>query len=198
LDKSKFRKFAINRLKKVSKNKYSADKKAAENMSFLLDKIAKKGDKILLYIPMNTEVNTLPYINKKRYFYNIFVPFMEGVSFKMVRFRYPLSVRKYGIRETKNSNSYIKDLDFMVVPVIGVDGNYQRVGFGKGMYDRFFEKLSTKPKIIFIQLDKIFTNDYICDSYDIKADYYITPKDILEIKVNRYGRDRSRRLISCC
>jgi 5-formyltetrahydrofolate cyclo-ligase len=198
MTKADFRKDSITKLRKIAKKKYQKDKKASNNLRLLLKKIAKKDSNILFYVPMNTEVDLLTYINKKRGFYNIFVPFMEGVSFKMVRFRYPLFKSKFGIRETRNSNSYIKKLDFMIVPVIGVDGNYQRVGFGKGMYDRFFDKLKSKPTIIFIQLDKLFTKKRICDSYDIQADYYITPKEILEIKVNKNVRDSSRKLICSC
>ena len=35
----------------------------------------------------------------------------------------------------------INNIDIAIVPAVGVDGNLQRIGFGKGMYDRFFEKL---------------------------------------------------------
>lgn len=66
---------------------------------------------------------------------------MQGESFKMVPFRLPLKKKKFGIYEAGNSLRDIKNIDVAIVPVVGVDGNLQRVGFGKGMYDRFFEKL---------------------------------------------------------
>lgn len=185
--KDNFRKDAIKRLKSLANNKYYKDKITTNNLDCLLKKISKKGSKLLFYIPIFTEVNILKYMNTKRGFFSIFVPFMQGVSFKMVRFRYPLIKSKFGIRETKSTNCFIKHVDIMVVPVVGVDGNYQRIGFGKGMYDRFYTTLKEKPIIIFIQLDKIFTNEKLCDDYDIQANYYVTPKEILKVKVSKNG-----------
>ena len=107
---------------------------------------------------------------------------MEGVSFKMVKFRLPLLKKKFGIKEPNNSLFKLAKIDIAIVPILGVDKNFQRVGFGKGMYDRFFNKLKYKPLIIFVQLDKCFINQNICDVYDIKCDYLITPKEILIIR----------------
>lgn len=62
------------------------------------------------------------------------------------------------------------------MPVVGVDGNLQRVGFGKGMYDRFFAKLKKRPYTIFIQSEFCYTKEFICDEYDITCDLIITPR----------------------
>ncbi len=66
-----------------------------------------------------------------------------------------------------------------VVPVVGVDGRLRRIGFGKGMYDRFFASLDTKPLTLFVQLSKCYTKEKITDSFDVQADIYITPEDII-------------------
>lgn len=62
------------------------------------------------------------------------------------------------------------------MPAIGVDVNMQRIGFGKGMYDRFFSKLKKRPYIIFIQPELCYTNKSVCDDYDIACDLLLTPK----------------------
>lgn len=74
------------------------------------------------------------------------------------------------------------------MPVVGVDGNLQRVGFGKGMYDRFFAKLKKRPYTIFIQSEFCYTKEFICDSYDIACDVIITPN----IKVQNMAKIRNR------
>ncbi|MBL0702527.1 MAG: 5-formyltetrahydrofolate cyclo-ligase [Sulfurospirillum sp.] len=130
---------------------------------------------ILLYIPLSCEVDTMQLIKKIRPKINLYVPFMEGVSFKMVKFRLPLFRKKFNIREPNNSFARVPKIDLAIVPVLGVDGACKRIGFGKGMYDRFFESLNYSPKIIFVQLVECFTKELICENYDIRADIYITP-----------------------
>ena len=100
---------------------------------------------------------------------------MEGVSFKMVKFRLPLNIKKFNIKEPKNSFAKGKKIDLAIVPVLGVDGAFRRIGFGKGMYDRFFESLPYKPKIAFVELSDCITSSLVGESHDIQADIYITP-----------------------
>ncbi|BDY12142.1 hypothetical protein HCR_04540 [Hydrogenimonas cancrithermarum] len=47
------------------------------------------------------------------------------------------------------------------------------------MYDRFFASLKTKPLTVFVQLAKCYTKRHITDDYDIEADIYVTPEDII-------------------
>ena len=104
---------------------------------------------------------------------------MQGESFKMVPFRLPLKKKKFGIFEAGNTVRHINKIDIAIVPAVGVDGNLQRVGFGKGMYDRFFEKLQKKPYTIFTQLEFCYTKELICDSYDVKCDLLLTPTKVI-------------------
>ncbi|MDQ7043135.1 MAG: 5-formyltetrahydrofolate cyclo-ligase [Sulfurimonas sp.] len=137
---------------------------------------SKKRLKILFYYPLDMEVNILKSLVKLRKKHDIYIPFMVEQSFKMVPFRLPLRRKKFNIYEAGNTNRIIKKIDIAVVPVVGVDGNLQRVGFGKGMYDRFFEKLPKRPYIIFTQLELCYTKEFICDDHDISCDILITPK----------------------
>ncbi len=79
----------------------------------------------------------------------------------------------------------------MIVPVVGVDGDLRRVGFGKGMYDRFYATLKRRPVVVFVQRKKCMTKERICDAYDIEADYYITP----EVTLFRGYRDDHRDIV---
>jgi len=171
MTKEKFR----NRCKRLlhSKNSYLFSKKVSKNLLNLLSN--KKYKNILLYISMDAEVDTkwlIKELRKKNK--NIFVPFMEELSFKMVKYSLPLKKKKFNIYEPKNKNKTKQKIDIAVVPVIGVDKKFKRVGFGKGMYDRFFDKLTYKPEIIFTQLYPCITKYNVTDKYDIKANFYIT------------------------
>ena len=140
-----------------------------------------KAKTILFYLPLTEEANINKLLKKirKRDKSTIFVPFMEGVSFKMVKFRLPLYIKKFNIKEPKNSFAINKRIDLAIVPVLGVDGAFRRVGFGKGMYDRFFESLPYRPKIAFVESIECFTASHVGEPHDIQADIYITPYKII-------------------
>jgi 5-formyltetrahydrofolate cyclo-ligase len=93
----------------------------------------------------------------------------------MVPFRLPLNKKKFGILEAGNTLRNINKVDIAIVPAVGVDKNLQRVGFGKGMYDRFFAKFKKKPYTIFIQPEICYTKESLCDSYDVACDLLLTP-----------------------
>lgn len=137
---------------------------------------SRKHKNILFYYPLNFEADVLKTLKYMRRKSNIFVPFMEGESFKMVPFRLPLKKKNFGILEAGNTLRNIKKIDIAIVPAVGVDGNLQRIGFGKGMYDRFFAKLKKKPYTIFTQPKFCYTKEFICDSYDVACDLLLTPK----------------------
>jgi 5-formyltetrahydrofolate cyclo-ligase len=141
---------------------------------------------ILLFIPLHTEPNVLKVINrlrrlKRRNGVNIYVPYMTGESFEAVLYRLPLRTKQFGIKEPAFSKPARK-IDLAVVPVIGYDASFRRVGFGKGMYDRFFAsycqknntKLFKKPVTVFVQRQNCYSPIPVTDAHDIQADYIVS------------------------
>jgi len=172
--KSDFRKSCIKRLEFSSRFlKFYKDKKIVKKLERFI-KIYKPKS-VFLYVPMGIEVNVLPLINKlRKEQIDVYVPFMIEESFKLVKYRLPLSFKKFGIKEPNNSFVYKTNVDLAIVPIVGIDKIYKRIGFGKGMYDRFFYKLKYKPITIFTQLTLCKANEILSDNYDIQADYIIT------------------------
>ncbi len=137
----------------------------------------KNYKKIFIFIPLEGEVDIRWVIKQLRMEKKeIFVPFMQDLSFKMVKYSLPLKKKKFSILEPLNKNKALVKIDVAVVPVVGIDSNFQRVGFGKGMYDRFFAKLKYKPKVIFLQLKPCVNKKKVTDEYDVKGDEYISFK----------------------
>lgn len=169
--KEKFRLRSIERLKKASYRSYLS-KKIAHKLEKIIDQ--KKAKVILFYIPMWFEPNLIPLMQKLRKNKVILVPFMQGLSFKTVQYRLPLRKKKFNIKEPGDSNKYNKKIDIAIVPVVGIDGSFKRVGFGKGMYDRFFDGLGYKPYTIFVQNKACITKENITNNYDIEADLFMT------------------------
>lgn len=174
--KKQFRCESLKRLKQASGyGSYQKDKKILEVLyKYIVQSNVKS---IMLYIPLKTEVNLYPLIKRLRQEKKLlYVPFMEGTSFRLVKYRLPLKKKKFGINEPNDSKQYrIKNIDIAIVPIVGVDVTRRRVGFGKGMYDRFYEKQNKNiKKTVFVARELCYSNEIITDEYDIKADMIIT------------------------
>ncbi len=136
----------------------------------------KNAKTVLGFWPLGMEPDIRSTLGVLRRSKKVYLPFMEDDSFKMVPFRLPLEPKRFGIYEPGNTNKKTEKIDVAIVPAVGVDGEGRRIGFGKGMYDRFFARLRNKPYIIFVQSELCNTTKYICDDYDVKADQLITPR----------------------
>ena len=192
MDKSAFRAYCLKKLRRAEKKSgYLRHKKVVAKVENIIKKYNPKS--ILLYLPMGHEPDISPLLRRLRGRMKIYVPFMEGESFKLVKYRLPLRVKRYGIKEPNHSHFHLSKIDMAVVPVLGVDGRCRRIGFGKGMYDRFFGSLGYRPTILFVQIAQCYTDTTVTDDYDVTADIYITPETTLYVG-KRYGnRTDSRR-----
>ncbi len=179
-------------------NAYSTDKKIAQRLKLLIASLSPQPKSILFYLPLPIEVDLRSLMRHYRQKgIKLFVPKLQKESFKMVEYRLPLEENSFKIQEPKNRHAYEK-VDLIIVPVIAMDGEFRRVGFGKGMYDRFFDTLHRKPTVIFIQRTPCLTRARVCSAHDIRGDIYLSSKEILiagkqyDRNIQRYKR-RSRR-----
>ncbi|MCI5968141.1 5-formyltetrahydrofolate cyclo-ligase [Helicobacter sp.] len=144
----------------------------------------KRPINLLLYYPLPIEFDSrkLLHIYKRKKGVQIFLPFMQGISFKIVKYRLPIQRGAFGVYESYDSSFKLFKLDYAIVPVIGMDKTFKRIGFGKGMYDRFFSTLKTKPQTIFICRALNLTHQKITQPYDLQADSFISPFATLKLK----------------
>ena len=88
----------------------------------------------------------------------------------------------FGIKEPKENIENLIDksnIDLMIVPGICFDKEKNRIGFGKGYYDRY---LANENNIIKIGIcfDEQVREEYILvDDFDIKMNMVITDKKII-------------------
>ena len=91
------------------------------------------------------------------------------------------SKNKFGIKESNDLDTVeLAEIDLAVLPLVGIDINGFRLGYGGGYYDRYIGKVSYKKKILKIgiahscqKINKVPTN-----KYDKKLDMIITEKYI--------------------
>src|SRR5574344_502960 len=88
-----------------------------------------------------------------------------------------VTVGPFKIKEPKESKiNLIKpnDIDLMVMPGICFDLEKNRVGFGKGYYDRYLKNNKNIFKLV-VTFDELIISDEIAvDSYDVKVDKIVT------------------------
>jgi len=176
--KKYFREDCLNRLSKAYRkvNRYKKDKQILKKLYRITRKTNAKN--ILLYLPLKIEADINPLIRQlRKEKKHLYVPFMEGKSFRVVKYRYPLKKKRFGIKEPKYSKQYrTKKIDIAIVPIVGMDVTGRRVGFGKGMYDRFFEKeIKNIDNIVFLARELCYSKEEITDHYDVKANMVIVP-----------------------
>jgi len=186
MDKSKFRRECIDKLKRGNQViNYRLDKIVTQ----LLYKYVKKRKYkvIMLYIPLKIEINIGNLITQlRKEGVTLLVPFMVGKSFRLVKYRLPIKIKKFGVKEPNISNLIYKKIDLAIVPIIGMDESFRRVGFGKGFYDRFFAGSGNRvDRVFFVGRKQCISKHIITDDYDVKGNVYITPKKILNNK-NKY------------
>jgi 5-formyltetrahydrofolate cyclo-ligase len=134
----------------------------------------KKPQTVLIYLPFAFEANLNKLINKYRKKIFFFVPFMQNISFKMVPYRLPIKKYKFNVKQSGNSHFRLLKIDLAVVPAIGIDKDFKRIGFGKGMYDRFFETLKYRPYTVFIQPLLCDSKEKLSFEHDISGDLLLT------------------------
>jgi 5-formyltetrahydrofolate cyclo-ligase len=113
--KKKFRRRCLDALKRASRQStYIKDNRVRSMLKKLIEQTDART--IMLYLPLATEVDLYPLIRVlRRQGRQLYVPFMEGASFRLVKYRYPLKTKRFGIKEPKDSKQYrIKRLDIAI------------------------------------------------------------------------------------
>ena len=143
--------FLRNKFLLQRKKKYLTAKKFDFNLIFKLitKHFYRKKITIAVYYPSNYEVNILKFLGmaSKRKF-EITLPVIKSsgnMCFKRWIFKEPLYINKFGILEPKNSKKEIIP-DLIMVPLVAFDNNLNRIGYGKGYYDRSLEKINKIKK----------------------------------------------------
>lgn len=189
--KASYRKDFKNRLKKIHQNNnilwldYKIQNILKSELTHLLSmRKGRRAINILFYYPLPIEfdIRKLLHFYRKQKKIQIFLPLMQGISFKIVKYRLPVQSNAFRIYEPSDSSFQASKLDCAIVPVIGIDKTFRRIGFGKGMYDRFFSTLKTQPQIIFICRALNLAQCAITQPYDLQADRFITPFGCLRFK----------------
>ena len=95
-----------------------------------------------------------------------------------------LKVNCYGIPEPQGNGFEVdaKKLDVVFIPLLAIDKKGNRVGYGKGFYDRFLEECRVDAIKIGISFFKPVDSTIIPDPTDIPMDFLVTPQKIYDFR----------------
>ncbi len=163
-----------------SQNENKLEKEQAIKQKLLSLPELQKAKNVFIYLSLSSEVNTNEIIKKlldagK----TVFVPKTVGKDMLAVIYRPPFVKSAFGTLEPCDC-TVADSLCVTVTPLVAVDREFNRVGYGKGFYDKFFEtevgKNSFKVGICF---DFQIVSEVIPDKFDKKLDAIISEKNIL-------------------
>ena len=149
--------------------------------------IKQKKNKIIslsLYYPANYEVNVLNLFELiKTIEIKTLLPVIKGKNkMNFIEWNYldPLKINNFGMLDPCLQKKFLIP-DVMLVPLLAFDPQNNRLGYGKGFYDKYLSKfLIDKKKITTIGIAFSFQkyNKLPVSKLDIKLDYILTEKGL--------------------
>ncbi len=143
--------------------------------------------KISLFLPIESkrEINTYKILEKAISFdAHVAIPKTNLDTLEMKHFLFEsidqLETSSYGIPEPKKGKVIAAEhFDFVFVPLLVMDVNGNRVGYGKGIYDRFLKKCSPRCRLIGLShFDELVDSIEEIHKDDIALHACITPNMI--------------------
>lgn len=141
----------------------------------------KQSTCIALYHSLPDEVNTVDFIEKWGKSKTILLPVVEGEDLRLFPYRGPesLQIGAYGIMEPKEVADFAAHLDLIVVPGVAFDRNGNRLGRGKGYYDRLLSH--SQVKTVGICFDFQLVEAIPTEPFDRKMDMIISESESIGI-----------------
>jgi len=134
----------------------------------------------LVYLNLGSEVSTDGITGELlRRGKNVYVPKIIGGEMFAVKYKPPFIVNKFGVKEPKET-VFADKIDISVTPLIAADMQFNRIGYGKGYYDRFFEKNDCFKIGVCYSVQIADTID--AEVTDAPLDMLVTEKYVLERK----------------
>ena len=133
-------------------------------------------DHILMYHSLPDELPTTAFLDKwsgRKHFY---LPRVNGLNLEILPYdRSRLALGAFHIEEpTGDETVGIDDIELVVVPAVGYDSRGNRVGRGKGYYDRLLAE--SKAAKVGVAYDFQVVDEIDSEPHDVKVDIVITDK----------------------
>ena len=136
---------------------------------------------ILMYHSLPDELSTREFIDRWSARKRFYLPRVNGVSLDILPYdRSRLHLGAFNIEEpTGDETADINDIELIIVPGVAYDRRGNRIGRGKGYYDRLLR--DTRAVTIGVAYSCQLCDDIEPDEFDVPVNYVITEDGIIKI-----------------
>jgi len=140
----------------------------------------KSAKTIMIYWSAPDELPTQTFIKKWKAEKLIILPSIKGRKLRLKRYSSDVNMvqRALGIWEPDLKEIFDGKVDLVIVPGVAFDSKKNRLGRGKGYYDRFFRKQKTLK--IGVGFDFQLINSVPLNTWDKRLDLILTPSNTIE------------------
>ena len=172
--------------KRNSLTEYDLDKLSESIIHHMFEHFNFEKKKIHIFLPISKkkEINTYKIIDFLKDRKSIIViPKSDFKNNTLKHYIYnsetEIKITVIGIPEPINGNeTSINDLEVVFIPLLCFDVKGNRIGYGKGFYDRFLSQVSENCIKIGLSHFEANEEELPIDKYDIRLDYCVTPKRV--------------------
>lgn len=133
---------------------------------------------VCIYLPIGSEVDTTEIIyGLEKLGKKLYAPVTNGDDMYPTFYgkEVETTVGNFGITEPIGEPFDKNQLDLIIVPLVAFNSKRDRVGYGKGYYDRFIPENAITVGIAFAEQEF----DFLADKFDKKLDIIVTDKGVL-------------------
>ena len=141
-----------------------------KNVKALVERFSPRA--VMLYLPINGEVDITGITEIPIKFY---VPVTHGVDIRPAEYTpdTPMKAGEFGVSVPADPVYTDKNnIDLVIVPAVAVDRQKNRIGYGKGCYDRFLADMDCIKAAVCFNFQVV--DELMPKPHDIKMDYIIT------------------------
>ena len=156
---------------------------AAEEVFAQLEKTAAfmMADNILMYHSLPDELQTIKFLRKWLDRKRFFLPRVNGVNLDILPYEETrLELGSFHIEEPTGEDVVdVSDIELMVIPAVAFDRKGNRLGRGKGFYDRLLS--TSKATKIGVGYEFQLFDDIPSEPHDVAMDMVITQKTLIKL-----------------
>lgn len=173
-------------MKEVRAGLDNKDVKAERLTEHTLDWLEKQREQtgkntVFVYLSFSTEADTDGLIERlQERGFAVYCPKIENGEMHAVRYGDDFTLSKFGIREPVGDKLTVSP-DFAITPLLAVDKNGNRLGYGKGYYDIYFKRFPLAERIGYCFACQVRKN-LPCHENDVALQWLITEDGVTKIR----------------
>jgi 5-formyltetrahydrofolate cyclo-ligase len=195
MKKSELRKQYLSKRKAISTEEMAVKSQQITDLFFQnFDLLKVKYLHIFLPIIKHNEIDTfliIRYLQKYFPAINITIPKIIPENSKLESYVFDeknLIENPWGILEPSGENQgkiLPEQIDLVMIPLLVFDENGNRVGYGKGFYDRFLQQCKPETLKVGLCLEEPIETIEDVNEFDVNMDFCITPTKIYRFLNNK-------------